>query len=70
MDASVRPIPCKLPHPTTFAHLMRTHWGRLGNVSSPALVRLWETMGETFNAAIEANTADWSDQNPETFDFR
>ena len=42
-------------HPYTFADRMRTHWETLGNVYSPALGRLWLTMGETFNAAIAGN---------------
>lgn len=56
MDASSRPsTPSCLPHPYTFADRMRTHWESLRNVRSAALMRLWVTMGETFNAAIEGN---------------
>ncbi len=48
MDASLRP--------DDFARAMQAHWtNNLGNVSSPALMSLWEMMGDTFNKAIEAN---------------
>ena len=63
MDAQLRPDnTTNLPHPYTFADRMRTHWTTpkphgLGNVPSAALSRLWVTMGETFNRAIEGNPA-------------
>jgi hypothetical protein len=63
MDAQLRPNVTTLPHPYTFADRMRSHWttsreqGGLGNVYSAALGRLWLTMGETFNRAIEGNLA-------------
>jgi hypothetical protein len=52
MDASVRP--------EDFACAMQAHWtnpNTLNNVSSPALMSLWTVMADTFNKAIEGNTA-------------
>ena len=50
-----------------FARAMMTHWqDTLGNVPSPALTALWETMAKTFNAAIESDGTRWSVLQPPT----
>lgn len=53
--------------PEGFANAMKAHWqGALGNVPSPALLALWETMAKTFNAAIESDGNRWSVLQPPT----
>lgn len=53
--------------PEGFAHAMKAHWrDALGNVPSPALTALWETMAKTFNAAIKSDGTRWSVLQPPT----
>ncbi len=53
--------------PAEFARAMTAHWQDiLGNVPSPALTALWETMAKTFNAAIESDGTRWSVLQPPT----
>lgn len=53
--------------PAEFARAMTAHWqDTLGNVPSPALTALWETMAKTFNAAIESDGTRWSVLQPPT----
>lgn len=43
------PVPVS---PVTFAKAMRDHWEKLDNVSSDALMQLWQDMGSAFSRAI------------------
>lgn len=53
--------------PKVFSCAMEAHWeNTLGNVPSPALMALWETMAKTFNAAIESDGTRWSVLQPPT----
>lgn len=53
--------------PAAYARAMTAHWqDALGNVPSPALTALWETMAKTFNAAVESDGTRWSVLQPPT----
>lgn len=53
--------------PDVFARAMQTHWrDTLNNVSSPALVSLWETMGKAFNQAMSGSSKQWLVLQPPT----
>lgn len=54
-------------HPEDFSRSMERHWtGKLGNVSSPSLLALWETLAKTFNCAIASQGERWSVLQPPT----
>jgi Rad3-related DNA helicase len=54
-------------HPDVFARSMETHWqDTLGNVTSPSLLNLWETMGKAFNGAIAGTGDQWTVLQPPT----
>jgi len=53
--------------PTDFAKAMGSHWcDRLGNVVSPSLMALWETMAQTFNGAMTGKDHRWAVLQPPT----
>lgn len=53
--------------PEDFSRQMETHWtNTLGNVSSPSLLALWETIAKTFNGAIASQETRWAVLQPPT----